>query len=109
MKLYNILIFRLALALNKHWLKMPVLANTIKLTQNFVCFTNPCINPVVPTSVIREYHPKVLEHLHLLQCVSAHLQKTLPWSSSETQYLNLFRADFGPSWSHAAENRSNAY
>jgi len=29
MKSYNILIFRLALALNKHGLKMPVLANTL--------------------------------------------------------------------------------
>jgi len=29
MKLYNILIFRLALALNEHGLKMPILANTL--------------------------------------------------------------------------------
>ena len=29
MKFYNRLIFRLALALNKHGLKMPVLANTL--------------------------------------------------------------------------------
>ena len=38
----------------------------IKLTQNCVCFTNPCINPFVPTSVTRTYHPKILEFLHLL-------------------------------------------
>jgi len=40
MKLYNILIFRLALALNEHGLKMPILANTlfgrqISLSQHF--------------------------------------------------------------------------
>jgi len=29
MKLYNILIFRLALAFNEHGLKMPILANTL--------------------------------------------------------------------------------
>jgi len=29
MKLYKIIIFRLALALNKHRLKLPVLANTL--------------------------------------------------------------------------------
>ena len=53
----------------------------IKLTQNCVCFTNPHINPFVPTFVPREYHPELLEPLHLLQCISAHLQKTLPWAS----------------------------
>ena len=54
----------------------------------------PCINLFVPTSVTREYHPKVLERLHLLQCISAHLQTTLTWASWETQYLNLFSANF---------------
>jgi len=49
----------------------------IKLTQNCICFINPCINPFVPTSVTREYNPKVLEYLHLLQCISAHLQNTV--------------------------------
>jgi len=62
----------------------------IKLTQNCVCFINPCINPILPTCVTREYNPKVLERLYLLQCISAHLQKTLPWVSWVTQYLNLF-------------------
>ena len=38
----------------------------IKLTQNCVCFLNPCFNRFVPTFVTREYHPKVLERLHLL-------------------------------------------
>jgi len=41
-----------------------------------------------------EYHPKVLERLHLLQCISAHLQNTLPWVSWEAQYLNLFSVEF---------------
>jgi len=49
--------------------------------QNCVSFTIPCINPFVPTSVTREYCSKVLERLHLLQCISAHLQNTLPWAS----------------------------
>jgi len=66
----------------------------ITLTQKCVWFTNPCINSFVPTSVTREYHPKVLERLHLLQCISAHLKNTLPWASWETQYLNLFSAEF---------------
>jgi len=33
----------------------------IKLTQTCVCFTNPCINLFVPSSVTRECHPEVLE------------------------------------------------
>ena len=61
----------------------------IKLTQKCVCFTNPCISPFIPTSVTCAYHPKVLERLHLLQCISANLQNTQPWVSWETQYLNL--------------------
>jgi len=40
----------------------------IKLTQNCVCSTNPCINLFVPTSVTHGYHHKVLERLHVL-CV----------------------------------------
>ena len=62
--------------------------------QNCLSFTNPCINSFVPTSVTREYNPKVLERLHLLQYISAHLKNTLPWATWETQCLNLFRADF---------------
>jgi len=84
----------------------------IKLTQDFVCFTNPCTNPFFPTSVTRESHPKVLERLHLLQCISAHLQETLPWVSAQ-ETLPWVRHNtsvfseliFVPSWSHAAENR----
>jgi len=65
----------------------------IKLTQNCVCFINSCINLFVPTSVTREYH-LVLIRLHLLQCISAHLQNAPPWTSWKTQYLNLFSVDF---------------
>jgi len=53
----------------------------IKLTQNCVCFTNPCINLFVPTSVTREYHLKVLERLHLLQWIFAHVWNPLPWET----------------------------
>jgi len=48
----------------------------IKLTQNCVCFTNPCINLLVPSSVTREYHTKVFELLHYLQCIAAYLWRT---------------------------------
>jgi len=30
-----------------------------KLTQNSVCFTNSCINLLVPSSLTCKYHPKV--------------------------------------------------
>ena len=49
--------------------------------QNCVCFINPWINLFVVTSVTGDYHPKVLERLHLLQCIFIHLQNTLPWAS----------------------------
>ena len=58
----------------------------IKLTQNCVCFTNPCINLFVPTSVTLEYHPKVLECLHQLRCISTHLQNTLSWALGVLRY-----------------------
>ena len=41
----------------------------------------PRINLFVPISVTHEYHLKVLECLHPLQCISAHLRNTLPWGS----------------------------
>ena len=66
----------------------------IKFKQNWVFLSNLCINILVATSVTRQYHPKVLERLHLLQCISGHLQNTLPWASWKTQFLNLFRAYF---------------
>jgi len=50
----------------------------------FVLQSNPCINLPVSPSVTRKYHTKVLELLHLPQCISAHLQHTLPWLSGET-------------------------
>jgi len=75
--------------------KLPFLNHrAIKSTQNCVCFTNLSINFFVPTSVNREYHPKLIEGLQLLQCISAHLHNTLPWASWETQCLNRFSADF---------------
>jgi len=49
----------------------------IKLTQNCIRFSNPCINLFVLTSVTREYHPEVLEGLHLLQCISAYRMQCL--------------------------------
>jgi len=75
----------------------------IKFTQNCVCLSNPCMNSFGPTSFIREYHPKVLERLHLLQCISAHLQNTLPWVCNISTFLVLIVV---PAYSHAAENRS---
>ena len=55
----------------------------IKHTQNCLCLTNSRINLPVPSSVTREYHPKVLEVLHLLQCIAASLQHALDWFSGE--------------------------
>jgi len=60
----------------------------IKFKQNWVFLSNLRINILITTSVTRQYHPKVLERLHLLQCVSGHLQNTLPWAYWETQFLN---------------------
>jgi len=50
----------------------------IKLTQNRVCFNNFL---GVPSFITHKYHSKVFERLHLLQCLSTHLQKTLAWAS----------------------------
>jgi len=78
---------------------------TIKLTQNCVCFTNPCINPFVPTSVTGEYHPKVLERLHLLQLTCRkHCLGCLKRHNTSTFSVLIFI----PAWSHASEIRSNA-
>jgi len=57
--------------------------------QSCVSFTHPCINPFVPTSITREYHPKVLERLHCLLCIFAHVQNALPCAFWETNYLNF--------------------
>ena len=84
----------------------------IKLTHNCVGFTNPCINLFVPTSVTREYHPKVHVSTYCSVGYSAHLQESVPWKFSlETLPLarhNTSILNFVPSWSHATENRSNA-
>ena len=39
----------------------------MKVTQNCICFNNPCTNLLVPPSATREYNPKVRELLNLLQ------------------------------------------
>jgi len=61
-----------------------------------VCFTDSSINVAVLPSVTREYHPKVLERLDLLQCISACLHRTLnsvrdEVKSATTGIDNLFR------------------
>ena len=44
-----------------------------KLTQNYVCLTNPCINLHTPPSVTRKYHKVgLLELLDLLQCIATY-------------------------------------
>ena len=55
-------------------------------------FNNPCIKILVLSSVTWEYEPKALELLHLLQCIAAYLQRTLP--GRDTLYLGLFSANF---------------
>ena len=71
----------------------------LKPTQSCVYVTNPCINCFVPTSVTREYHLSQdtwtsLSAAEYGNTISAHLQNTLLWASWETQYLNLFSANF---------------
>ena len=80
----------------------------IKLTQNCVySFTNPCINLLAPPSVTRKYHPKVLELLHLLQCIAAHSVHCLEFL--ERHNISVFLVlTFIPTRSHAADNRSNS-
>jgi len=80
----------------------------IKPTQTCVSFTNPCINPFVPTSVTLNTTPRCLNvstcysvflltcRIHCLGCLERH-------NTSIFLVLN-----FVPAWSHAAENRSNA-
>jgi len=92
-----------------YWNRPPKLTGWIRPCAKLrYSFTKACINAFVLTSVTREYHPKVLERLHLLQCIFAHVQNTLLWTSWETQYLNFLVLIFVPVWSHAAENRPNA-
>ena len=64
----------------------------IKLTQNYVCFTNPCINLLVPSSVTHENH-----HWSLKTCCSVlplpcnvHC---LEFMERHNTYLGLFSAD----------------
>ena len=67
----------------------------IKLKQNCVWFTNPCLNIFVRNFVTRECAPRDLRTSPpSLQCISAHLLNTLPWASWEIRYFNLFTADF---------------
>jgi len=66
----------------------------IKLTQNCIWFTKPCIDLLAWSSVTREYHPKVLELLNLLQYTAAYWQCTLAWVSGKTHNLSRFCADF---------------
>jgi len=79
----------------------------IKLTQNRVCFINPCISLLIPSSVTREYHPEVLEFLHLphllpLTC-GIHCLGFLERQNISVLYVLIFI----PAWSHAAQNRSS--
>ena len=41
----------------------------------------------VALSAIREYHTKVLELLHMLQCIAVYFQLALVWISGEKKYL----------------------
>ena len=81
----------------------------IKLTQNCVCFTNPCTNLLIPPSSTREYHPEVLELLHLLQCIATHVQRIHHLGFLEGNDTSVFWVlIFVSVWLHAAENWSSA-
>ena len=62
----------------------------IKLTQN----QSLNQSPGAPPSFTRKYHSSVLECIHLLQCIAAHLPHTLPWVCREMLYLGISSADF---------------
>jgi len=65
------------------------LHRAIKLTQNCVCFTNLSINVLTMPSIIREYHPKVIELSDLPQC------SLLPLTCSPYWLVFLERQNFG--------------
>jgi len=67
---------------------------TMKFTQNYICFTNPCINLLVLSSVTREYHPKILELFGLLQCIAVYVLPPPNWIFGEREYLGDFSAGF---------------
>jgi len=62
----------------------------------------------VALSAIREYHTKVLELLHMLQCIAVYFQLALVWISGEKNISVIVVLNFISAWSHAAENRSIA-
>jgi len=79
----------------------------MKVTQNCVCLTNPCINLLVPSSVTREYHPNILELLSALSLICyAHM---LQFGFLERHNTSIFLVIIlFPAWSQATENRSSA-
>ena len=78
------------------------------LTKHCVYSSSPSINLFVLPSITRgrEYHPKVLELLQLLQCNATHLQKTLPEFLGRHNTSVFLVLIFVLAWSHAAENQS---
>jgi len=49
--------------------------------------------PVAP-SATREYHPKVLDSLDMLQCIAVYFQLVLVWISGETKFRCLCGVKF---------------
>ena len=79
----------------------------IKLTQNCVCFTNPCINPLFRLPSLVNTTPRYLNvstccSVFLLTCREHCLGRHERHNTSIFSELILVA-----SWSHAAENRSN--
>jgi len=76
--------------------------------QNCVSFTNHCINLLAPLSITCKYRPKVLELLHLLQCIAAHFAAYTALGFRKTFSTSLFLVlIFILAQLHSAENQSS--
>jgi len=79
----------------------------MKLTQNWACFTYPCINLFIPTSVTLNTIPR---YLNVFTCCSVlrHTCRIQCLGRLERHNASILLVIFVPAWLHAAENRSNA-
>ena len=68
---------------------------TTKLTQNFICFINPCINLLLLRCSTCEYHHKLrVKLLNLQQCITVHLKHILSYISSVKENLAFIGTKF---------------
>jgi len=84
-------------------LKVPVLSPQSDKAYIRTKFKYPCIKLLVPPPITREYHYKVRELLHLLQCIAAYLQRTLRLFSADV-YSRLVARSCKPIKNSILEN-----